>query len=408
MSDFAFDRMLDLETYIMNTKNVVCFSLDFEGNVIFSNQAYTRILGYPEKNIKNNLLNPELDALIIDAKDGLVFSGIITLKKMGINSSFEAKIYKISDELFFLCEYDGLEVETLFNVMSSNTLVINNMNRELIKKEIMLNNTISKLKEIQAMLILSEKLNALGQLVAGIAHEINNPMTYVMANVEIMEQYSQSMKEFVEDCDKENILNIHALKKKHDIDYILEDFSSLQKATLEGGERIKKIVSELRDYARIDTSERSYANIGECIISCVNIANPEIKRENIDLKLNLSKTSEIECFPAQLNQVFLNIIVNAVQASGENGKVVINLYETEKAVVVEIQDNGPGISDDNKNKIFLPFFTTKPPGKGVGLGLNLAYKIITDMHKGEIHFASVAGQGTTFTISIPKEQSNDG
>lgn len=402
MSHFTFGNMLDLKTYILNTKNVVCFSLDLAGNVLFFNPAYTRILGYSEKNIKNNLLNPEFETLTIDAKDGLVFSGIITLKKKGINSSFESKIYKLSNELFFLCEYDGLEVETLFNIMSSNTLVINNMNRELIKKEIMLNNTIAKLKEIQAMLILSEKLNALGQLVAGIAHEINNPMTYVMVNVEIMEQYSRSIKNFVEDCEKEKLVNIESLKKKHDIDYILEDSPALQKATLEGGERIKKIVLELRDYARIDTSEKSYSNIAECITSCVNIANPEIKRENIDLELNLTEVSEIECFPAQLNQVFLNIIVNAIQATGENGKVVIKLYEIEKFVVVEIEDDGPGIPDEVRSKIFLPFFTTKSPGTGVGLGLNLSYKIIKDMHKGEIRFDSIVGKGTTFIISIPK------
>jgi len=375
--------------------------MDLAGNVLFFNEGYTRILGYSEKNIKNRMVNPELDALVLDAKDGLIFSGIFTLKKKSLNSSFQTKIYKLGNELCFLCEYDGLEVENLFKIMSTNTLVINNMNRQLIKKEMMLKNTIAELKEIQAMLILSEKLNALGQLVAGIAHEINNPMAYVMANVEIMEQYSTSLKAFFDDCEKEKI-NIENLKEKYDINYILEDSPALQKATLEGGERIKKIVLELRDYARIDTSEKSYSNIAECIKSCVNIANPEIKRENIDLELNLAETAEIECFPSQLNQVFLNIIVNAVQATGEKGKVVINSYENEKFVVVEIKDNGPGIPDAVKSKIFLPFFTTKLPGKGVGLGLNLAYKIIKDMHKGEIGVHSIVGQGTTFTISIPK------
>lgn len=299
-------------------------------------------------------------------------------------------------------KYDDLEVEILFKEMSSNTLSINNMNRELIKKDIMLKNTISQLKETQAMLIHSEKMNALGQLVAGIAHEMNNPMAYVMANVEIMGQYFRSIKEFFEDYEKEKIVNIQNLKEKHDIDYIIEDFSALQKATLEGGERIKKIVSELRDYARIDASEKKISNIAECIMSSLNIAKSEIKRNAIKLDLNFSETSDIECYPAQLNQVFLNIIINAVQATGEKGNVVINLYEKENFIFVEIENNGPGISDENKSKIFEPFFTTKPPGKGVGLGLNLSYKIIKDMHKGEMFFDSIAGKGTIFTISIPK------
>ena len=301
-----------------------------------------------------------------------------------------------------MCEYDGLEVETLFKEMSSNTQSINNMNRELIKKEIMLNKAISQLKETQAMLIHSEKMNALGQLVAGVAHEINNPMAYVMSNVEIMGGYFNSIKDFFEDYEKEKIEDIQNIKNKHDIDYILQDAFVLQKSTLEGGERIKKIVSELRDYSRIDASEKSFCNISECIMSCLNIARPEIKRNAIKLDLNFSETSDIECYPSHLNQVFLNMIINAIQSTGENGNVIIKLYEKENYIIVEIEDNGTGILDENKNKIFEPFFTTKPKGIGMGLGLNLSYRIIKDMHKGEICFASIAGKGTIFTISIPK------
>ena len=120
------------------------------------------------------------------------------------------------------------------------------------------------------------------------------------------------------------------------------------------------------------------------------------------MDLNLSETLPIECYPAQLNQVFLNIIINAVQSTAEKGRITINLYEKQQFVVIEIEDDGIGISDENKSKIFEPFFTTKPKGIGVGLGLNLSYKIIKDMHKGEIMFDSIAGKGTTFTISIPK------
>ncbi len=397
-----FEKIIDFKAFLLNSKSIICFSLDYEGNVLFCNEGYKRILGYCEKNIKDNLINPAFQSLITDSKDNLIFSGIITLKKNKQNSSYVSQVYKSHEELLFLCEYDGLEVETLFKEMASSTLSINNMNRELIKKEILLNNTISQLKDTQAMLIHSEKMNALGQLVAGIAHEINNPMAYVMSNVEIMGEYFSSLKEFFEDYEKEKTVNIQSLKEKHDIDYILEDFSNLQKVTLEGGERIKRIVSELRDYSRIDSSEKSLCNIRDCIMDSLSIANPEIKRNSIKLDLNFSETSDIECYPAQLNQVFLNMIINAVQATGEMGNIIITLYEKEKLIFVEIEDNGTGIIDENKSKIFEPFFTTKPQGKGVGLGLSLSYKIIKDMHKGEIRFESNTGKGTKFTISIPK------
>jgi len=397
-----FEKVLDLKTFLLNSKSVICFSLDFEGNLLFYNEGYKRILGYTEKNIKDNLINPLFQSLIINSKDILIFSGIITLKKIHLNSSYVCQIYKFSDELFFLCEYDGLEVETLFKKMSSNSLSINNINRELIKKEIMLKNAILQKKEVQAMLIHSEKMNALGQLVAGIAHEINNPMSYVMANVEIMGQYLCSIQKLFEDSKKEKIEKIQNLREKYDMDYILEDFTALQKSTLEGGERIKKIVSELRDFSRIDVSEKSVCSIGQCIMSALNIVKSEIKVNAINLDLNFSEIPDIECYPAQLNQVFLNIIINAVQAAGNNGQITINLNEKNNLILIEVKDNGPGISDVIKNKIFEPFFTTKPPGKGVGLGLSLSYRIIKDMHNGEIYFNSIVGKGTTFTISIPR------
>ena len=396
------DKIPDLKTFLLNSKSVICFTLDSEGNVMSCNEAYKRILGYNEKNIADKLLNPLFQSLNIKSKDTLIFSGVITLKKEHLNSSFISKIYMSSGELFFLCEYDGLEVETLFKEMSFNTLSINNMNRELIKKEIMLKNSISKQKETQAMLSQSEKMSALGQLVAGIVHEINNPMSYIMTNVEMIGQYFGSIKGFFDDYKKEKMVNVPNLKEKYNMDYILQDFSALQKETLAGGEKIKKIVSDLRDYSRVDALEKCVYNISKCIMSSIKIVKTEIKRNSINLELNLSQTPDIECFPEQLGQVFLNLIMNSIQATGDKGNIIINLYEKGEFIIVEIEDDGTGILDKDKSRIFEPFFTTKPKGIGVGLGLNLSYRIIKDMHKGEISFSSIAGKGTKFTISIPK------
>lgn len=402
MMESEFEKIPNLKAFLLESKSVICFTLDVEGNVLSCNQAYKRILGYTEKNIKEKLLNPQLQVLVNKFKDEVAFDGVITLKKEHLNSSFISKVYKCNDKLIFLCEYDGLEVETLFKEMSFNTLSINNMNRELIKKEIMLKNSISKQKETQAMLSQSEKMNALGQLVAGIVHEINNPMAYIMTNIEMIGQYFRSIKGFFEEYKKEKNLKIQNLEEKYNMDYILNDFSALQKETLAGGEKIKKIISDLRDYSRIDALEKSVSNISKCIMSSINIAKAEIKRNSINLKLNFLDTPDIECFPAQLNQVFLNLIMNSIQATGNKGNITIDLYEKAEFIIVEIEDDGAGILDENKCKIFEPFFTTKPKGIGVGLGLNLSYRIIKDMHKGKISFSSIAGKGTKFTISIPK------
>ncbi|HEY5563653.1 MAG TPA: ATP-binding protein [Clostridiaceae bacterium] len=378
LSEFEIDKTFTLKSFLLNSKSIISFSLDFEGNVLFCNEGYKIILGYDDKNIKDYLLNPLFQALVTQTKEGLAFNGTITLKKVPKNTSFISQVYKSSDELFFLCEYDSLEIE------------------------MMLRNTIYQLEETQAMLMQSEKMNALGKLVAGVAHEINNPLAYVISNVEIMGQYFCSIKEFFADLEKEKIASLKDLKERYDLDYILKDFSSLQKSTLEGGERVKNIVSELRDYTRINASEKSFSNISECLMSSLKIVKPEIKRKAINLNLNFSQTSDIECYPAQLNQVLINMIINAVQAIGEKGNITINLYEKENFIFVEIEDNGIGILDENKSKIFKPFFTTKPQGQGVGLGLNLSYRIIKEMHKGDICFDSIAEKGTIFTISIPK------
>ena len=394
-----FKKMLDLKDFLLSSKSVICFSMDLAGNVLFCNEAYNRVLQYSEKNIKEKLINPLLENLIIESKDVLIFNGISTLKKSELDSSFVTKIYKHSEQLFFLCEYDGFEMETLFRELSLNALSMNNMNRELIIKEIKLKNSILKQKETQAMLMQSEKMNSLGQLAAGIAHEINNPMTYVIGNIQIMGEYFVKIKKFFQDCEKENI---EILKKKYNIDSIVEDLLEIQKSTLEGSERVKTIVSEMSDYSRIDNSEKTITNIEKCIKSSLIIAAQEIKKHHTKLELNFSENSSIKCYPARLEQVFLNLVINAIQATGDNGTVIIRLYEKGPYVIIEIEDNGIGIATENKNKIFEPFFTTKPKGIGLGLGLNLSYRIIRDMHKGDICFDSIAGKGTIFTISIPK------
>lgn len=394
---------IDLNQYLFNSNSVILFSVDIAGNVRYSNLGYKNILKYTENNIKDRFVNPPFDFFACSISEPQLFNGIITLRKnQKDTSSFIAQVIADGHEIVFLCEYDASEIESLYKEMAANSLKINNMNRELIKKEVLLNNAINELRETQSMLIHSEKMNALGQLVAGIAHEINNPMAYVIGNIELLENYVHSVTQFVNEIENKFTDQLDPYKTKYDLEYILSDLPALQSSTLEGAERVKKIVMELRDFSRIDSLELSCCNIRDCINSVIRIANPQIKQKSIKILINLLETSDIECYPAQLNQALLNIIINSIQAVSENGEITVKLYEQDRYIRVEIIDNGSGIPDGNKGRIFEPFFTTKPPGKGVGLGLNLSYKIIKDLHKGEIDFESTFGEGTRFIISIPK------
>ncbi len=386
----------------MHSKSVVCFKVDLKGNVLFSNDGYKKVLKYEEENIEQNMINPTLKQLVAHESQDVVFDGIITLRKDGPNSSFNAKVYRDGDTLIFLCEYDSSEVEDLYKKMSSNTGLINNMNRELLKTQFTLNNTIQELKETQALLIHSEKMNALGQLVAGIAHEINNPMGYVTGNIQVAEDYATSLISFIEALSVKGHEKFEDLKETYDVDYILADILNLLEATTEGAQRVNKIVAELRDFSRIDSSERNVCNIEECIKSALIIANSEIANKNLALKLVIEETTDIECYPAQLNQVFLNLIINAIQAVEEYGEISISLYEKETDIYIEIEDNGCGISDENKDRIYDAFFTTKGPGEGVGLGLNIVYKTIKDMHHGQVLCESTLNKGTKFILLLPK------
>lgn len=392
----------DITTFFDNSKSIICFKTDLEGNVLFENAAYRAILNYGEKNIESQIINPNLETLVnIDDID-IIFEGILTLRRDRANSSFDSKVCRRGNTLIFICEYNSTEIEMLYNQMTSNNLQINNMNRELIKTQFSLKNTIKELKDTQAKLIHSEKMNALGQLVAGVAHEINNPMAYVTSNIQIMEEYVITISNFLEALNNENMIDVDKLKKEFDIDYILSDILKLHEATFSGAKRVNEIVAQLRDFSKIDAIELNVCNIKECVDIALSIANTGIVEKGIKLVLNIEESPEIECYPAQLNQAFLNLIINAIQAIEKDGLITISLYEEEENVVFKIEDNGCGISSKDIDLIYDAFFTTKEAGKGVGLGLNMVYKSIKDLHQGEIKVESSLNEGTSFTVYIPK------
>ncbi|SEA34726.1 His Kinase A (phospho-acceptor) domain-containing protein [Desulfuromusa kysingii] len=265
---------------------------------------------------------------------------------------------------------------------------------------------VEKLKASQAMLIQQEKLAAIGQLAAGVAHEINNPVGYISGNLSSANKYLSKLIGYFQQLDEihkqlpENLkLQIKANKKKFKVDLVMEDLADLFAESLEGTDRIKTIVHGLKSFSRTDSEEPESVDINECIQDALTIVQNEIKY-NIKLEQNLGKLPSIIGYHQQLAQVFMNLLVNASHAIEQEGVIKIKSYLSDEIIIVTVTDNGCGIPEENLKKIFDPFYTTKEPGKGTGLGMSITSEII-QKHGGELAVQSTVGQGTEFTISLP-------
>jgi signal transduction histidine kinase len=277
-----------------------------------------------------------------------------------------------------------------------------------------------ELKEMQSQLVQSEKLSSIGQLAAGVAHEMNTPVGFVASNFETLENYMRKIKELlqmydellekIETSDKAILLDrVDAISKSRNemkIDFILADLPVLFNDSREGVDRVTSIVQNLRDFSRIDQPENfDIYNINDGIKTTLIVAQNEIKYV-ADVEMELSEIPEIFCNTGQINQVLLNILINAIQAiksqeRNDKGKIAIKTYAMDGNVVCEISDDGPGIEPDGLEKIFDPFFTTKPVGQGTGLGLSISYDIIVNKHRGILLVDNSVGKGTKFTIKLP-------
>jgi signal transduction histidine kinase len=258
-----------------------------------------------------------------------------------------------------------------------------------------------KLDEATKRLVQSEKLASLGELAAGVAHEINNPVGYVSSNLTTLQKYL-AVYEKVLDAPEADSTEMAALKKKLNYAFIRDDLQNLVKETQEGVGRVKAIIQDLKDYARTNVATHFVASdIQVGLKSTLNIARNQLKNR-ADVRLELGKLPLVECAPSQIDQVFLNLIVNAAQAMPEDkmGLIDIRTDCDDKHVWIEVQDNGPGIPPEILKKIFDPFFTTKDPGTGTGLGLSVSQNII-QQHNGTLEVNSVVGVGTTFKITLP-------
>jgi signal transduction histidine kinase len=270
----------------------------------------------------------------------------------------------------------------------------------------------SKLSDAKNKLIQSEKLASIGQLAAGVAHEINNPIGFIFSNFGTLEQYLQDLFQMLaayEEAeasmqDAEALSRIRQLREDLEIEYLKEDIPNLMRESRDGVQRVRKIVQDLKDFSRVDArQEWESVNLHHGIDSTLNIVNNEIKYK-ADVVKQYGDLPEVQCLPSELNQVFMNLLVNAAHAiTKERGTITIRTGAEAGEAWVEVADDGAGIAAENLQRIFDPFFTTKPVGQGTGLGLSLSYGIV-QKHGGRMEVTSEIGQGTTFRVTIPVER----
>jgi signal transduction histidine kinase len=339
-------------------------------------------------------------------------------------------------------------MQTLLQTMEQQ---VTERTAELTQANAELEATLQELKQTQVQLIQTEKMSSLGQLVAGIAHEINNPVNFIHGNLPYANQYTQDLLKLVQLYQKHYpapVPEIQSTLQVLDLDFLIEDLTKLLASIQMGTDRIKQIILSLRNFSRMDEAEMKLVNIHEGIDSTLMILQHRIRPRSGQPIIHICKQygsiRPVECYPSQLNQVFMNILANAIDALDENPKfsesqpsaspsletkIQTALQRTHPTstpndqnqpmiwirtemvgrdqVAITIADNGSGIPESLKHRLFDPFFTTKPIGKGTGLGLSISYQIVKGRHNGSLKCSSSPGLGTEFVITIPVRQKGE-
>lgn len=371
-----------------------------------------------------------ISVIVFVLKDlGVIPYSAFTVKGLQIGSALEVTLlsFALADKINILKREKEQAQAQALSIAHENAEIIKQQNVVLEQKVMErttslteTNNnlalTLNELKQTQTQLVESEKMASLGQLTAGIAHEINNPINFVTSNVKPLERDIHELYKLQEETEQllgeneESLIKVKQLKDELDFDYLKTEIAYLIKGINEGSTRTAEIVKGLRIFSRVDEDDIKLASINEGLDSTIIIANNQLNNKIVIIK-EFANLPQIECFPGKLNQVFLNLISNGIYAikqkfvDVDGGAITIKTTLTEEDVIISIADNGTGMSDETKAKLFEPFFTTKPVGDGTGLGLSIVYNTIKK-HNGTLTVDTALGIGTTFTITIPQKYSN--
>jgi len=296
------------------------------------------------------------------------------------------------------------EFSRLFKQFNQMSEKVAEREKALKKSYEKLSNTIEELKQSESQLVQSEKMASIGVLAAGVAHEINNPIGFIRSNLEVLEDYFADIEKYyhefndklVSEEDKQNHKN---LAKKYELEFLFADAPPLIKSSINGVDRVTEIVKSLKTFARIDQPEKARIDINEGLTATLNMVHNELKY-CCKVHVDLQPLPQVHAFPGKLNQVFMNLLINAGQAIEGKGDIFVRSFIELDNIVVEIEDTGSGISNENLAQIFTPFYTSKPIGEGTGLGLSISHQIV-EQHQGQITVTSEVGKGSCFAVHIP-------
>ncbi|MFZ3152902.1 ATP-binding protein [Pseudomonas sp.] len=314
----------------------------------------------------------------------------------------------LQSSLFFPFEGPGGELYfglVLFDTgsIAKSSAHLESALKALRSKQVEQNNLLRKLEAANNQLLQSEKLAAIGQLAAGVAHEINNPIGFVFSNLKTLSGYVQDLLKIIDAVDAVADLDeLRQLKRGLEYDYIRGDVGALIDESEDGIDRVKRIISALKDFSHIEEEEFRPADLHRGLDTTLNVVNNELKYKAEVVK-EYADLPEVECIASQINQVAMNLLVNAAHAIEKFGRITLRTGLEYDEVWLEVEDTGKGIEPKVLNRIFEPFFTTKPVGKGTGLGLALSYTIV-QRHNGRIEVKSEVGTGTRFRVYLPIKQ----
>ncbi|MCB0348401.1 MAG: HAMP domain-containing histidine kinase, partial [Bdellovibrionales bacterium] len=290
----------------------------------------------------------------------------------------------------------GKEVGVLTQSFNEMTTQLQEAKTQLQDKIVELQEANRKIQDAQTSMVQNAKMASLGQLVAGVAHELNNPIGFIHSNMDYLEKQSQDLIRVIEDSQSKEI---EAWKDKNDWEYIKQDIVKAIRASKDGAARTSNIVKDLQSFSRLDKGQKDKVYVEDLIENTIKLLRNNIG-ENIQIKLQLSRANKVLCNPNQINQVLVNMIMNSVQAITGEGQITISTDFKNDMCEIVIKDNGAGIPEDVQARIFEPFYTTKEVGLGTGLGLSITYNIVKE-HGGSIELKSKVGQGTEFTVKLP-------
>jgi hemerythrin-like metal-binding protein len=291
--------------------------------------------------------------------------------------------------------------------VAERTGALTTANEQLAAEQKELTALLKKVEDAQSQLLQSEKMAAIGQLAAGVAHEINNPIGFVNSNLGTLRTYTERLLSVVtayEDYEAKTAIvptpEVATAKKEADLEFLREDVITLLDESQDGLARVKKIVQDLKDFSHVDEAEWQESDLNQGLESTLNVVSNELKYK-AEVVRQYGDLPPVRCIPAQVNQVLMNLLVNAAQAIESRGTITVRSGTDGRLAWIEIEDTGKGMTPETQKRIFEPFFTTKPVGKGTGLGLSLSYDIIVKRHGGGFDVRSVPNQGSVFRVSLP-------